>query len=95
MSKVQLAYTGLHMPREIVEVDEFLAPALIKRGDYKAVNVAKVLKEKEEVEEVPNETWTEKEIKKWMKEKNVPIKYDTSNEEKADKLKELKDAGYL
>ena len=60
----------------------------------------KLIEKKEKVESVikenlPNKDWTEKEIKGWLLKNNIPIKYSITNDEKADKLQELKDKGYL
>lgn len=107
MVKVRLEYTGLHMPKEIVEVKDTIASGLILRGDYKPVDVQKedtskfvcdeegCIDSKPHVHEKPNMSWSEKEIKQWMFDNKVDIEYNIKKETKSNKLKELKDDGWI
>ncbi len=89
----------------VVDVDEERAIELVNQHGYEYVNKdlkSEVLVDKKEPEEQPepeedkpNKTWTEQEIKDWIKEKKIPVKYSITNDEKVDKLLELKKKGYI
>lgn len=83
----------------VIDVPEEKAERLLANGDYDYKNEqeeAITPKEKPQVsEKKPDMSWTEKEIKAWIKENNIPVKYSIATEKKADKLQELQDAGYL
>ena len=94
--KVKVECTDPHSPQGIFEFDEKLAKQLVKRPHYKMVNGGTV-KVSGEIE-VPKQTFyedmEEKDIKQMIKDSNIPVKYNISNDSKKDKLKELENLGY-
>ena len=83
--KVDLYYVGKHQEKNVVEVDEGLAKELLKTGNYEPVNKSP------NRSKVPSMDWTEKQIKTWIKDNDIPITYNISNDEKVDKLKEIEE----
>lgn len=93
---VLLNYVGKHQKKGEVEVKESKVEALLKTGNYELVGdqptIPTLISEKSRV---PNASWTEKSIKKWIKDNNIPVEYNIKSETKSDKLKELEDKGYI
>lgn len=82
MTKVLLEYIGYHLPAGTYEIPEEKAEALLKTGIWK------------QPDKYPDKTWTEAQIKNWIKTQNVPVKYDVSKDTKEHILSELKSMGY-
>ena len=96
---VELIYIGKHQEYgKVIEVDEQKAEELVasktfarKDNDKDKTIVISKYKENEN----PNPSWTEKKIKKWIDDNNIPIKYYVSTMTKETILLKLKDKGYL
>ncbi len=93
---VEVRYIGQHQPYGmILDVDEERAAKLVELGECEYANKKYADKvEKKIVEEVkedlPNDSWTEKKIKKWIKDNNIPLQYHISSETKVDILLKIK-----
>lgn len=83
MAKVKIKYIGKHQPKEELEVDEKKAKELLKLKDYSSDFVQSI--------KIPDMSWTERKIQKWLKDNKIPIIYNISNETKKNKLKEIEE----
>lgn len=92
---VELKSNDSHTPQGmVIDVNEIKAEELLATGEYEYVS--KENKPKKVVsKDKPNESWTEKEIKTWIKQNNIEIQYHISSETKKDILLKLKHGGYL
>ena len=94
MSKVELYNKenphyplGMKVDVEEKKVDELLDSGFAKSSEKTTEMLSK--KPKEKKEELPSMEWTEKRIKKFLNDNDIPIQYDITNENKEDKLKKL------
>ena len=97
---VELIARNPHTPDGmIVDVDEDKAKKLVDSGDYeyleKVFRPEVAVKTEIKKRVVPDESWTEKKIKAWIKEQGLDIKYDIRNDSKQDVLLRLKDKGHI
>jgi len=99
--KVELEYEGSHKSLGMrVEVDKEKVDTMVKSGDWRKVDPSESASEEvvlptEEVEQVPDDSWTEKEIKKWTDEKGIDINYKPSRDTKKYALDKLKEGGHI
>ena len=82
MMKTKIKYVGKHMPKEIIEIESPKAYELINTKNY-------VLVEQNSL--IPNLCWTEKQIKQYIKDHDLNIKYNIVNDTKKDILKKIED----
>jgi|TARA_R100001530_G_scaffold62534_3_gene45031 hypothetical protein len=91
---VKIEYKGGHLPaglqKDVNEDD-------LKK--YTSSGWFVIGKEESPIEKMPVEkpgtSWTEKKIKQWIHENEIPVEYNIANDNKADILEELKTKGYL
>lgn len=102
--KIRVRCIDPHMPHgEIQEVEEDKAREMVESGqwlwdgeEYPYVPKKEVIVEKEIIVEdktkldMPDESWKEKDIKKWMKKNNIPIQYYISCDTKKEVLGKIK-----
>ena len=85
MVKIQMISIDLHRPKDmIIEVEEKDVEKLLKQNQFIIPN-----------NNIPNETWLEKDILNWIKANNIPIKYNITNDEKIGIINKLKEGGYI
>jgi len=103
--KVKIRSISPHMPvGEVQEVEIDKAKKLVDSGSWEyvdeesidtikdKVSISEDKKEKKlTVDDIPDESWKEKEIKKWIKENKLPIKYHISSDTKRDIILRIKD----
>ena len=87
--KVKLKYIGNHQPQEEVWVEESLVEGLLKTGAYVLEGQAKPESKK------LLKDMKEKELKKWIVDNKIDIKYDIVNDTKEDILLRLKERDIL
>lgn len=95
MAKVDMVSTDSHNPLGgVVRVNHDRVNELEATGKYKLkqdvgpVPVALV-------EKIPDETWTEREIKQWIQDKGINVSYDIKRDTKKEILERLKEGGYI
>ena len=88
--KTILEYTGKHQAKGEYEMEEEKAESLLDSGEWTKKGESAPTKPVKP-STMPNENWTEKRIKYWLEVENIPISYSITNDEKADKLKEIND----
>jgi len=86
---VLLKYIGQHQRQDIYEVDEKKVEALLSRGDFILAGDEPKPKPK------PKQSWTEKKIKKWILDNNIPLEYNIKRDTKAEMLRRLEDGGWI
>jgi len=82
--KVKLFYKGSHQVQKVHEIEEKRARKLVESEDWRYADEVRV---KPMI--YPTSKWTEKKIKAWLDEHNIPIDYSITNDEKENKLKEI------
>lgn len=97
---VEIRYIGHHSPfGMVIDVDEGKALTLTKNGDWEYVTTDKydikepIIKHKKRI--VPDKSWKEKTIKKWITDEGLDVRYDIINDSKQDILLRLKDKGHI
>lgn len=103
----ELLRTSPHQPVEKVVVHDHLVPSLLASGQYKEVGDEKSMFDKAESPDFTpsenvhnkedvffNKDMEEKDIKAKIEKYKIPVKYNISNDDKEDKLKELEKLGY-
>ncbi len=94
---VELIARNPHSPvGMIIDVSEEKAKKLVETGDYEYAK--DVFRPEEKVFKkrvVPDESWAEKKIKKWITEQGLDVPYSISNDTKEDVLLRLKDKGHI
>ena len=87
---VLIKNAGNHLPaNEIHDVSDEIANELTSNGNYVYVNG------KQNIiipvtTKMPDEKWTEKQIKEWLEQNNIPIHYHITNDEKKTILDKIK-----
>jgi len=83
---VQIKNISPYRPKDmIIDVDEDRAKKAIASGEFIRID-GKVK---------PDKSWTEKEIKEWIIENNIPLKYNIPSDTKRYILDKLKEGGYI
>lgn len=84
--KVKLVYKSQHQAEIFKEIEEDEAKKLVKEERWSYVNESKM-----RPMNYPTMKWTEMKIRDWLKEHNIPIDYNITNDEKKDKLTEIEE----
>ena len=85
-----------HYPLDMmVEVDEEHVEELVEKSGFCHTKEYKKRKEEIVKSKNPDESWTEKQIKKWIEENNVDIKYNINTDSKKEILQKLREKGVL
>jgi len=86
---MQLKNISSHRPKDmIIDIAEEDAKAIIKNGDFIELTKENLIVEKKEKK--PDESWTEKDIDKWIEKNAKDIKYYPSKHTKKYILDELR-----
>ncbi len=90
---MELKNISEHRPKGmIIDIAEKDAKAIIKTGEFIEATKENLIIEKKDK---PNESWTEKEIDKWVESNAPEIKYYPSKHTKSYILDKLKENNYI
>lgn len=84
---VLLKYVGMHQPNTIHEIEGKDVDRYLKTGEYKIVDNEGRVKIQEVM--LPDESWTEAKIAKWIGANNVPIQYKPEHDTKKSALEKI------
>lgn len=93
---MELNYIGKYQPKGMkIDVDRKTADELIKMGQWSSETNPEELVEDSELVVIPTKKWTEKGIKAWIEERDIPVDYDIKRDTKKEILKRLADGGHI
>ena len=90
----ELEYVGKHQVHGVVAVEEEAVDGLLATGDF-VLPGQKVVEEPVVSDIVPDKTWKEKDIKKWIKERDIDVSYNIVRDTKKEILGRLKTHGHI
>ena len=93
--KIKVKCEDPHNPQGIFEFSKEKAERLVKESPHYSFVTSGTTKNVYQKKEVFKEWMTEKDIKKKIEDKKIPIDYNITNDEKKDILKQLESLGHV